>query len=284
MEFVTLNNGLSMPIIGLGTWALPNENLIQIVKKAYGIGYTKFDTAWKYKNESVLGEAFQELDCDRKNLFITTKLHELQLYYGGRFKRFHIRKSSVVKAVKEALKNLKIDYLDLYLIHWPFPGYVNMYEDMVECYKEGLVKSIGVSSFTEIQLDEIYKKTKVMPAVNQFEISPYNTRKDLIKACNDRNIIIEAYSQFGGKWIASSELMNNPVLVKIAINYNKSVAQIILRWLLQQGVCVIPRSQNEARQSENIDVFDFVLSNDDMNHIDNLNRESYVWGKPGDVD
>ncbi len=273
-----------MPKIGLGTWALPNNSFVDIIKEAYKLGYTKFDTAWKYNNELLLGEALDILGCDRRELFITTKLHELQLFWGGHFKRFHIRKSSVLRALRASLKRLQLDYIDLYLIHWPFPQYLSMYEDIVECYKEGLIKSVGVCSFTERQIDEIYEKTKVMPAVNQFEISPYNTRKELIKACNDRNITIEAYSQFGGRMVASSTLMNDSTLVQIAILHKKSVAQVILRWLLQQNICIIPRSKDTLRQQENIDVFDFVLSQDDMEQIDSLNKEYYVWGKPGDVD
>ena len=183
MNTFTLNNGLQMPAIGFGTAALPVVSISEIIQSAYSNGYRMFDTAWHYYNEKELGVAIKRLNIHRNEIFITNKLHADNLYLGSPFRRFNIPVRSIKRAFENTLSNLQMDYLDLYLIHWPFPNYEHMWEEVSKIYEKGLVKAIGVCSFEPEHLERLKQISGITPAVNQFEISPLNTQKQLIKYC-----------------------------------------------------------------------------------------------------
>ena len=283
MEYATLNNGIRLPMVGLGTNSLPNENIESIIASAYELGYRKFDTAWLYGNEEALGNAFKSLSLPRESIFITSKLHANDLRCKGRLGQWGFRKKSVRKAFLQTCKRLKTDYIDLYLIHWPFSEFLYMWEEVEKLYSQGLIRSIGVSSFLESHLEELKKHSDIIPAVNQFEINPFNSQKKLISFCQERGILPEAYASFGTtrKQESASEVMLGQEIVRrIAEEHGKTPTQIILRWEVQQGISVIPRSKNRVHQEENISIFDFKLSAEEMSLMDSLNRDMYSRGDP----
>jgi diketogulonate reductase-like aldo/keto reductase len=269
-DFVVLNNGIHMPIIGLGTHTIKGWKMIQTVKHAHRAGYMAYDTAWLYKNERSLRYALKWNGIKRSDVFITSKLEWKQLVKGA----------SVEKCLNGSLKRLGTDYLDLYLVHWPKPiYYLKIWEGISNLYKAGRIKAIGVSSFTEDHLERIKEVSDIVPAVNQIELHPLNNRRELVNFCQARGIQIVAHSPFA-RGSAAVELMKNPTLESIASSHNKSVAQIILRWIVQQGFVTIPRSTNPGRIKDNISVFDFALSIEEMELIDSLNQDKYFGGDP----
>ena len=283
MEYLKLDNNVNMPIVGLGTWTLKGDNLASLIKEAVSLGYRKFDTAWKYKNEKDLGKAFKMVGVDRDKLFLTSKLHLNDLYLGGYHKRFHIKIKDVKSAYYASCKRLGVDYLDMYLMHWPFLHYEELWKGMLQLYEDKLVKAIGVCSFCDFHLEKISKLSSVKPMLNQIEISPLNTRNDVRKYCLENHIPIEAYSTFGAGYLtnaANKTILNHPQLVDLAGKYGKSVGQIILRWLVQQGISVVPRSRNYQRLADNINIFDFELLPYDMEKIESLNQNIFAWGNP----
>ena len=182
----------------------------------------------------------------------------------------------------DTLAKLQTDYLDLYLIHWPFLNYEHLWEEVAKIYEKGLVKAIGVCSFEPEHLERLKQVSGIIPAVNQFEISPFNTRKPLIEYCKNNSIQVEAFSAFGvgrNKDVVP-DIMSDKTLAEIAKVHDKTIAQVILRWLVQQDIIVIPRSKNPARQKENISVFDFELSDEEMGIIDGMNMNHFVYGNP----
>lgn len=270
MNYVTLNNGVKMPIIGLGTNTLRGLKIIRTVNYANKLGYQHFDTAWLYNNEKSMKYAFKLLKIKREDVFITSKLEWKQLINGA----------SVKECYEGTLKRLGTDYIDLYLVHWPKPGYyLKMWEGLTELYKAGRIKAIGVSSFLEQHLERIKEVSDITPAVNQIELHPLNTRKSLVAYCKQENIQVEAHSPFA-RGSAADELMRNELILGLASKYNKSAAQIILRWIVQQGMVTIPRSVNESRLKENITIFDFELDEVDMNFIDSMNKDCFFGGDP----
>lgn len=281
MQNATLNNGVKMPMVGLGTVSLPKEKMEIVIGSAYDAGYRMFDMAWHYYNEVELGKAFKSLSIPREEVFFTNKLHTENLYLGWKFKRFEIPKRTVRRAFDNSCRKLKTDYLDLYLIHWPFRHYEHLWEEMIKIYESGRVRAIGVCSFEPEHLESL-KKFGITPAVNQFEISPFTTRKSLIEHCRKDGIQVEAFSAFGvGRYYEGTpNILSNPILNKIADVHHKTVAQIILRWLNQQNIIVIPRSKSAERQKENIDIFDFELQENEMNIIDSMNSDTFVYGNP----
>lgn len=282
MEYKALNNGVKMPAVGFGTAALPLGDIEHIVQSAYESGYRMFDTAWHYYNEREIGNAFRHLNIPRKEIFITNKLHADNLYLGGRFRRFHLPVRSVRRAFENSLSKLKTDYIDLYLIHWPFRNYEHLWTEIAKLYECGLVKAIGVCSFEPEHLERLKQVSGIVPAVDQFEISPLNTRKQLIEYCKKNGIQVEAFSAFGvgrNKDVVP-DIMSDKTLAEIAKVHDKTIAQVILRWLVQQDIIVIPRSKNPARQKENISVFDFELSDEEMGIIDGMNMNHFVYGNP----
>lgn len=267
---VTLNNGVKMPVIGLGTHTLSGRVLYRTIKTAYGLGYRNFDTAWLYNNETSLKWALRLAGIKRDNIFITSKLEWKQ----------YVTEASVEKCFKGTLRRLGTDYIDLYLVHWPKPEmYLDMWAGIVELYKKGYVRAIGVSSFLPEHIETLHKVSDIIPAVNQVELHPLNNRMELVEYCKSRGIQVEAHSPFA-RGAAASELMKNELLLKIADKYNKSAAQIILRWIVQQGLVTIPRSVHEFKLRQNIQVLDFNLAEEDMSAIDSLNANKFFGGDP----
>lgn len=284
MEYATLNNGVKMPMVGLGTHKLPNEQLNNIIPLAYELGYRKFDTAWLYENEQYIGNALKTNNIPREQIFLTSKLHNDNLYLGGYHRRIpNLRIRSVRKAFENSCKKLGTDYLDLYLIHWPFDGFEKMWEDVVKLYEDRRIRAIGVSSFLPKHLDDLLSKTSVIPAVNQFEINPRNNQTEEITYNQNKGIHVEAYASFGttkSNETASTDIIDNDSILNIAKNHDKTASQVILRWTIQKGISVIPRSKSRNHLMENLDIFNFELSLEEMEMIDSLNQNRYSRGNP----
>lgn len=254
-QTIKLNNGVSIPQLGFGTWQLHWPNSYQAVAEAIKIGYRHIDTAHIYLNEKSVGKAIASSGIPRKDIFVVTKL------WNG-------DQDHVVKAFDESLNKLGLDYIDLYLIHYPVTATrLAAWHDMEKLLESGRVKAIGVSNFTIKHLEELISNSHVVPAVNQVEFHPYLYQKDLLEFCNDKGIALEAYSP-----LAHGERIENSVIEDIAKNHNKSNAQVLIRWSLQHGNIVIPKSKNKDRIKENFDVFDFKLNPKEMSAINALNE------------
>ena len=284
MEYKILNNGVKMPMVGLGTHMIPSTKISNVIATAYEIGYRKIDTAWLYKNEVFIGKALKEAGINREDMFITSKLHINNLYFTGyhsRFPNFQIR--SVRKAFEESCKRLNTDYLDLYLIHWPFYGYEKMWDELIKLYEQGRIKAIGVSSFLPKNLETLQNHCNVIPAVNQFELNPLNSQVEDTLYNQNKGIHVEAYASFGTtkiKEIASADILGNETILSIAEKHKKTPSQIILRWTVQRGVSVIPRSTSREHLAENLNIFDFLLTDDEMSAIYAMNQNKYSRGNP----
>lgn len=282
-QLVTLNNGVKMPKIGLGTFLIPQERFTITVKEAYRLGYRQYDTAWRYHNERILSDSFIKEGIKREDVFITTKLNARGLYWHdykyGRHAIFNIRNfKSISKLVQESFDNLQTDYVDLFLIHWPYPMMLDMWECLEKLYKAGRIRAIGVSNFLIPHLQYLMDNSDVVPAVNQFEISPLNTQKELIKFCQSKGIAVEAMSTFSHYRSVEprQEIINNPTILPIAKKHGKSVVQIVLRWLYQQDIIVIPKTTIPAFLAENIDIEDFSLTDEEMAIIDSLDKGHFL--------
>lgn len=278
METFTLNNGVKMPCIGIGTAGLPKDAIERVLGTAYDSGYRMIDTAWHYFNEEEIGNALKNLKICREDIFITSKLHFDDLFKVEN--NNPIPQKTIKEAYKDTIRRLKIDYLDLFLVHWPWFNFKFMYEGICELFEMG-VRAVGVSSFEPHHLDVLLNDKEmakfVVPAVNQFEMSPFGQRKYLTKYCREHNIQCEAFSQFAvPAGSSSSLLLENESLMDIANSHNKSTSQVVLRWLYQEKVVCIPRSKTESRIRENIDIFDFQLSDDEMNNIRSLDTDQYT--------
>ncbi|MFP5112503.1 aldo/keto reductase [Bacillaceae bacterium C204] len=262
----TLHNGVQMPWVGLGVFKVnEGEEVVQSVKAAIKNGYISIDTAAIYKNEEGVGQAIKESGIPREELFITTKLWNAEQGY-----------ESTLEAFETSLEKLGLDYLDLYLIHWPGKNkYKETWKAFEKLYKEGRVRAIGVSNFQVHHLEDLISSAEIKPMVNQVEFHPHLTQKELLSYCKKEGIQLEAWSP-----LKQGQLLNEPVLEDLAHKYNKSVAQVILRWDLQHGVVTIPKSIKEHRIIENADIFDFELSAEDMEKIDGLNQDSRAGSHP----
>lgn len=287
MKTILLNNGVSMPQIGLGTFLIPQENISRTIARAYELGYRQFDTAWRYRNEAAIARALKENGIKREDVFITTKVNADALYWFGywygKHRVFNVRNfKSIRQAVEESFQNLGGGYIDLFLVHWPWPMYLKMYEVLTELYKEGRIRAIGVCSCLPPHIEALKSVSDVIPAVNQFEISPLNTQKRLIKYCQERGIAVEAMSTFSHfrSNEPRTEIIENPMIKRIAENKGKSVVQVVLRWLLQQNIIVIPKSLIDEHLQENIDIMDFELSNEEMEIIDSLDQGNFLNYNP----
>ncbi|MGG0425844.1 aldo/keto reductase [Priestia megaterium] len=264
MQKVMLNNGVEMPILGFGVFQMNDANECeQAVYEALMAGYRLIDTAASYQNEKEVGRAIKRSGVPREELFITTKLWVQDTGY-----------ENTKKAFAKSLERLQLDYIDLYLIHQPFGDVYGSWRAMEELYREGKIKAIGVSNFYADRLVDLITHNEVVPAVNQVETHPFCQQVESAKLMKENNVQIESWAPFAeGK----NDIFQNEVLVSIAEKHNKSVAQIILRWLTQRGVVVIPKSVRKERIIENFNIFDFELSQEDMEKIATLDTEESLF-------
>jgi len=273
-----LNNGIEIPSIGFGTWAIPDTNeATQAVDTAIKCGFRHIDTASRYENETSIGRAIANSNIDRKQLWITSKAWPNECGY-----------DNLLRAFDASLKRLGLDYLDLYLIHWPATNkhYTNWQQHNADTwraieklYNDGRVRAIGVSNFLEHHLTPLLDVCKIKPMVNQIEIHPGYTQQSTINFCQQNQITMEAWSPFGRGIVFKNLLLN-----KIADKYQKSVAQICIRWCLQKGIVPLPKSVTAERIKANLEVFDFQLSNEDMQTIDQMPCFGWSGQHPDEVD
>lgn len=264
MEYVKLNNGVMMPILGFGVYQIPKEDTKRCVLDAIKVGYRSIDTAQSYFNEEEVGEAIEECGIPRSELFITTKVWIDNYGY-----------DKCKKSVMESLKKLRTDYIDLVLLHQPFSDYYGAYRALEDLYHEGKIKAIGVSNFYPDRLaDMCLFERKVIPAINQVETNPLNAQFKAQENMEKYGVHIEAWAPFGE---GRNGLFENEVLVNIGKKYHKSSAQVILRWLIQRGVIIACKSTHEDRMKENFNVFDFELSNKDMENINKLDTKDSLF-------
>jgi len=294
---VKLNNGIDIPVLGLGTWKSPPGQVEQAVKDAIDAGYRHFDCAFAYGNETEVGNGIrtkiQEGVVKREDLFITSKV----------WNTFHSQ-AAVMEGMNGSLKNLGLEYLDLFLIHWPmgylenaalFPkdeegkficsdvDYLDTWRGMENCVKLGLTKSIGVSNFNSEQLQRILDHCVIKPVCNQVECHPYLNQSKLIQFCKERDVLVTGYSPLGSPdrpWAKPGDpvLMDDSKLKQLAAKYNKTVPQILLRYQIQRGVVVIPKSVTKERIISNLNCFDFTLNDDDIKYIDTFDCNGRVCG------
>ena len=257
MEYVTLNNGVKMPLEGFGVFQVPDPaQCEQAVLDAIESGYRLIDTAAAYMNEKAVGEAIKKSGVPREELFITTKLWVQDATYEG-----------AKKAIQTSLDNLGLDYLDLYLIHQPLKDYVGAYRAMEEAYKEGKLKAIGVCNFYPARLADLCETVEVIPAVNQVELHPFFQQENALAVMKEYGVVPEAWGPFAE---GNHGIFTHPVLTKIGDKYGKSAAQVALRWNVQRGVVVIPKSVHKDRMEQNMNIWDFNLSDEDMAEIAKL--------------
>ena len=261
---VKLNSGYEIPLNGIGTYSLLNDECYNSILFALQNGVRLIDTAYIYRNEEEVGKAVKDSKIDRKDIFIITKLYPNQY-------------SDAENAINEALKKLGVEYIDMMLLHHPSPNDVEAYKAMEKAVKEGKIRSIGLSNWYIKELKEFLPKITIMPALVQNEIHPYYQDTDIIEYIQSLGIAVQGWYPLGGRG-HQRELLNDKVLKDIAQKYNKSAAQIILRWNLQREVIVIPGSSNREHIIENTDIYDFELSDEDMKKISELNRdEKHDW-------
>lgn len=268
---ITLNNGYKMPYLGLGTYTL-REDTAEAVKTALKLGYRHIDTAQAYKNEAEVYKGIEESGIDRKEIFITTKISPKNMYA-----------HNVRTALDESLQKLGGNYIDLVLIHFPIKGnglIKETWQILEEYVKNGKVRSIGISNFKKQHLDDLMSYAKIKPVLNQIEVHPYFTQEQNIADTKGYDIVVQGWSPFGS---GVNNVLQDETLQKIAQKYNKSVAQIILRWNIQQNVLVIPRATNPDYIAENMQIFDFELSPEDMKTISGLNKNE-PWNPLSDPD
>ncbi|BAH45553.1 probable 2,5-diketo-D-gluconic acid reductase [Brevibacillus brevis NBRC 100599] len=273
-DTTTLYNGVKMPWMGLGVFKVEEGQELELaVKNAIKHGYRSIDTAAIYNNEEGVGRGIraglQEAGITREDLFVTSKVWNADLGY-----------ESTLQAYETSLKKLGLEYLDLYLIHWPVEGkFKEAWRALETLYKKGLVKAIGVSNFHVHHLEELLKDAEIKPMVNQVEFHPRLSQDELRAYCKEQGIQFEAWSP-----LMQGQLLDNPVLKGIAEKHGKSIAQVIIRWDLQNGVVTIPKSTKEHRIVENASVFDFELSKEDMEMIHSLNQNHRVGPDPDNFD
>lgn len=256
-KFKVLSNGIKIPSIGFGTYKSGDNNeTAEIVKYALECGYRQIDTASFYGNEVGIGNAIKESKVKREDIFLVTKLWNDDHGY-----------DNTIEAFNKSLNNLQVDYIDLYLIHWPNKLNAETWRAFEHLYETGKVKAIGVCNFKVEHLEELKKTAKIMPMVNQVEIHPFSTKNNIINYCKDNNIKVVAWSP-----ISRGRVLSNELMIDLSQKYKKSIVQIVLRWHMQKGVIPIPKSSNENRIKENIDIFDFEISSEDMKAIDSLDE------------
>jgi diketogulonate reductase-like aldo/keto reductase len=264
MQSVRLNNGVEMPILGFGVFQIKDlEECERSVADAIATGYRLIDTAASYENEEAVGKAIKKSGMPREELFITTKLWIQSNGYEG-----------AKKAFENSLKRLQLDYLDLYLIHQPFGDVYGEWRAMQDLYKEGRVRAIGVSNFHPDRLIDLIIHNEIVPAVNQIETHPFHQQIETQKFLQDNNVQIESWGPFAE---GRNNIFHNELLLSIGNKYNKTIAQVILRWLTLRGVVAIPKSVRKERMEENFNIFDFELSNEDIEAIKTLDTNASVF-------
>ena len=265
-----LLDGHLMPQLGLGVWQARDGEEVTAVTAALETGYRHVDTAAIYKNEAGVGRGIREAGVPREELFVTTKCWNDD-----------IRAGRARAALETSLGKLQLDYVDLYLLHWPVEGGIAAYRELERAQADGLIRSLGVSNYLPAQLDELTAATDMTPAVNQIEFHPYLQQRDITEYCVRYGIAVTAWSP-----LMQGHFLEEPLLAELAGAYGKTAAQVLLRWDVQRGVVTIPKSVNPTRIAENFDVFDFELSDDDVSRIDALGRgEEGRYGQhPAHVD
>lgn len=259
---ITLNDNTTLPEIGFGTYKLNGKNGVKAIIQAIHNGYRLLDSAFNYENEGAVGEAIRNCGIPREQLRITSKLPGRRHEY-----------DQALVTIEESLFRAGLEYYDLYLIHWPNPitgKYVEAWKALIEAKKRGLVRSIGVCNFLPEYLDRVIQETGVVPSVNQIELHPYFSQEKQRKYDRKLGIVTEAWSPLG----RACSLLQDPVLVEIAHQHKKTVGQVILRWHIQIGVVPIPKATSDERQKENLDIFDFELSDNNMDRINGLTKEN----------
>ncbi|WHY57580.1 aldo/keto reductase [Peribacillus simplex] len=268
-ETITLHNGVKMPQLGFGVFKVKNGNeTVESVKKAIEVGYRAIDTAAIYENEEGVGQAIRECGVSREELFITSKVWNTEQGY-----------ETTLQAFDDSLNRLGLEYLDLYLIHWPGKDkYLETWRALEKLYKDGKVKSIGVSNFHVHHLEKLLANSEVKPVVNQIELHPLLTQVEIRDYCAKHEIKVESWSPLG-----RGNLLEEPTINHIAKKHGKSSAQVLIRWHLQHDLVVIPKSITPSRIEENADVFDFSLSLNEMNQIDALNKNERFGSNPDEL-
>jgi 2,5-diketo-D-gluconate reductase A len=258
---ISLRNGADIPMLGIGTWPLKGEDSARQIRTAIEVGYRLIDTAENYGNEDGVGEGLRSSGIDRDEIFLTTKFN----------RRWH-SVDGVREAYDASRKRLGVDYIDLLLVHWPNPDqgrYVEAVQGLQKLLEAGDLRAIGVSNYKPAHLQRVLDESGIIPDVNQIQLSPYSTRDESRAFHSEHGIITESWSPVGA---SSDELRTDPVITRIAEAHGKSAAQVVLRWHIQLGLVAIPKSANRGRMAENIAVFDFELTSEEMTSITGLNR------------
>lgn len=268
VDTIRLNTNREMPLIGLGVYKASDAEVEQAICCAAGNGYRLFDTASSYKNEDGVGRGIRNCGIPREELFITTKVWNNAQRLGD-----------IEGAFSRSLERLQLDYVDLYLIHWPVPGcYLNTWKELERIHASGRAKAIGVSNFGIRHLEELAAVANIPPAVNQIEFHPYWYQKDILDYCREKGIGLQAYAP-----LARGAYLDNDIVCVLSVKYAKTPAQIGLRWILQKGVSAIPKSIQESRIISNIDVYDFEIEPEDMALLDGLDQNYRSAGIPEDL-
>ncbi len=263
MEYIKLNNGIKMPKLGFGVYQIPKSETKQCVLDALEVGFRSIDTAQGYNNEKEVGDAIKQSNIKREDIFLTTKIWT---------DNFGHEKTKV--SLENSFRKLQVEYIDLVLIHHPFSDYYGAYKALEEYYKLGKIKAIGVSNFSNDRLADIIAFNNIKPAINQIEINPFYQRNEEKVYQKEAGVQLEAWAPFGE---GRNNMFTNPTLTKIASKLNKSVAQIILRWLLDQNIVVVCKTTHKSRMIENYNVFDFNLDDQDIQDISKLNTNSSLF-------
>lgn len=260
---VILNNGVKMPILGFGVYQIPKEDTKQAVLEALKVGYRHIDTAQSYFNEAEVGEAISESGIPREEIFLTTKIWIDNYGY-----------EKAKASIDESLRKLKTDYVDLFLLHQPFSDYYGAYRALEDAYKAGKARAIGVSNFYPDRLSDIVAFTEIKPQVNQVETHPFNQQIEAQENMIKNNVQLESWASFAE---GRNNIFTNPVLMDIAKKYNKSTAQVMIRWQVQRGIVCLTKSVRPVRMAENFDVMNFELSADDMARIQSLDTKTSLF-------
>lgn len=264
-----LNNGVEIPLLGLGTWDLRGRDAYKAVLWSLDLGYRLIDTASFYRNEKEVGEALKDTNIPREEIFLTTKVWNNEQGY-----------NNTLNAFEKSLERLKVDYVDLYLIHWPISGLRNKtWKALEKIYEGGKTRAMGVSNFTIRHLKELFECSETIPTVNQIEFSPFLFQRELMDYCKSHKIVVEAYTP-----LTRGRKLDNRLVRALAQKHEKTPAQILIRWGLQHEIIEIPKSGSQQHLRENVDVFDFTLNSEEMSQLDELNEGFRLGNDPHFID